>query len=59
MNTENTNHGNPKKEEVRHRIEKLDPNNNKNLPNKPEIKKLGKKVTDDGFEHRSSGDPVI
>jgi hypothetical protein len=43
-----------KKQEVSERIDKLDPNNNKNLPQKPEIRKRGKKIQDDGFEHRSS-----
>ncbi|HKR04558.1 MAG TPA: hypothetical protein VJY62_07965 [Bacteroidia bacterium] len=44
----------PKKEEVIERINNLDPNNNKNLQEKPLVKKRGKKVHDDGFEHRSS-----
>ena len=51
-----------KKENVHQRSEKLDPNNNKNLPQKPMVKKPGKKeVHDDGFEHRTSKettDPV-
>ena len=48
-----------KKKEVSSRIEKLDPNNNKNLPQKPVIKKDGDDIIDDGFEHRTSGDPLI
>jgi hypothetical protein len=43
-----------KKEEISKRIDKMDPNNNKNIEEKPLIKKLGKRVHDDGFEHRSS-----
>lgn len=43
-----------KKVEVSERIDKLDPNNNKNLPDTPLIKKRGKKIHDDGFEHRMS-----
>ena len=43
-----------KKEEASKRIEKLDPNNNKNLQQKPLIKKRGKIEHDDGFEHRTS-----
>lgn len=45
-----------KKEEVSKRAEKLDPNNNTNLPEKPIVKRRGKKVHDDNFEHRSSGE---
>lgn len=45
-----------KKEEVSKRAEKLDPNNNTNLPEKPLVKRRGKKVHDDNFEHRSSGE---
>jgi len=44
----------PEKKEVIERINDLDPNNNKNLPEKPLVKRRGKKVHDDGFEHRSS-----
>jgi hypothetical protein len=44
----------PKKAEVNHRNNKLDPNNNKNLPDKPIVKRRGKKMRDDGFEHRTS-----
>ena len=47
---------NQKKEQVSKRIEKLDPNNNKNLPDKKMIKKRGRKEHDDNFEHRSSGE---
>ena len=47
-----------KKEQVADRIDKLDPNNNKNLADKPLIKKRGKKVHDDGFEHRTSKETV-
>jgi|GEM_PF-3180774 len=51
-----------KKEEVQKRAEKLDPNNNINLPEKPVVKRQGKLEHDDGFEHRTSSDtadPVI
>jgi hypothetical protein len=47
---------NKKKEEVRKRVDKLDPNNNKNLEQKPIVKRRGKKVHDDGFEHRTSSE---
>lgn len=43
-----------KKERNLHRNESLDTNNNKNLPDKPLVKRRGKLVRDDGFEHRSS-----
>jgi hypothetical protein len=43
-----------KKKEVSKRNDSLDPNNNKNLPANPLIKKRGKKLRDDGFEHRLS-----
>jgi len=43
-----------KKVLVRKRINRLDPNNNKNLPQNPVIKRRGKKLRDDGFEHRTS-----
>jgi len=43
-----------RKDEARHRIDKLDPNNNINLPDKPVVKRRGKKIHDDGFEHRTS-----
>jgi hypothetical protein len=42
-----------KKKEVSKRSNKLDPNNNKNLPEMPVIIKRGKKVHDDGFEHKT------
>ncbi|MEO8151105.1 MAG: hypothetical protein ABI723_25960 [Bacteroidia bacterium] len=46
-----------KKTSVHERTEKLDPNNNKNLRQKPLIKKPGKKAEhDDGFEHRTSNE---
>ena len=43
-----------KKEKVAERIDKLDPNNNKNLEQNPVIEKDGKEIHDDGFEHRKS-----
>jgi hypothetical protein len=43
-----------KKKEVRKRINRLDPNNNINLPGHRLIRRRGKKVRDDGFEHRQS-----
>lgn len=43
-----------KKTEVIEQIEKMDTNNDKNLLKKPIIKRRGKKVHDDGFEHRTS-----
>lgn len=43
-----------KKIEVSGQIDKLDPNNNLNLSQKPLLRKKGKKVRDDGFEHRTS-----
>ena len=43
-----------KKREVSRRINRLDPNNNKNLPGKRIIRRRGKRVSDDGFEHRLS-----
>ena len=43
-----------KKKEVGKRNDSLDPNNNKNLPENPLIKKRGRKLRDDGFEHRLS-----
>ncbi|MFI5220070.1 MAG: hypothetical protein ACHQNT_11355 [Bacteroidia bacterium] len=48
-----------KKEQVSKRAEKLDPNNNKNLLQKPLIKKRGKKKHDDGFEHRLSKETSV
>lgn len=47
-----------KEEEVSKRVEELDPNNNKNLPNKKLVKRRGKKTHDDGFEHRTSEEIV-
>ena len=47
---------NQKKEQVSKRIEKLDPNNNKNLSDEKLIKKRGHKEHDDNFEHRTSGE---
>jgi len=43
-----------KKQEVSKRNDSLDPNNNKNLPANPLVKKRGRKLRDDGFEHRLS-----
>ena len=43
-----------KKEKSENRNNELDPNNNINLPDKPIVKRRGKKVHDDGFEHRTS-----
>ncbi|MEP7265903.1 MAG: hypothetical protein ABI772_15475 [Bacteroidota bacterium] len=45
-----------KKEKVSKRIDKLDPNNNKNKENSLIVKRRGKKVHDDGFEHRTSSE---
>jgi len=45
-----------KKEEAKKRIDKLDPNNNINLPGKRIVKRRGKKLHDDGFEHRTSSE---
>ena len=42
------------KEKVLKRLNKLDPNNNKNRKDRPVVKRRGKKVRDDGFEHRLS-----
>ncbi len=44
------------KELVHKRIEKLDPNNNKNLPKKPLVKHGEELIHDDGFEHRKSAE---
>ena len=44
------------KEQVKKRIDKLDPNNNKNLPQNPLIEKDGEIKSDDGFEHRTSAE---
>jgi len=43
-----------KKAKVLKRLNKLDPNNNKNVQGRPIVKRRGKKVRDDGFEHRTS-----
>lgn len=43
-----------KKTKVLKRLNKLDPNNNKNVKARPVIKRRGKRVRDDGFEHRTS-----
>jgi len=48
-----------KKEEVKNRIEKLDPNNNRNIPEQRLIGKKGKKIRDDGFEHRTSSETSV
>jgi hypothetical protein len=45
-----------KKSKVLKRLNKLDPNNNKNVRERPVVKRRGKKVRDDGFEHRTSGE---
>ena len=45
-----------KKPKVLKRLNKLDPNNNKNRKDRPVVKRRGKKVRDDGFEHRTSSE---
>lgn len=45
-----------KKKKVLKRLNKLDPNNNKNVRNRPLVKRRNKKVRDDGFEHRTSAE---
>lgn len=47
-----------KKEEVALRLDILDPNNNKDLPQRPVVKRRKKKVHDDGFEHRTSSETL-
>jgi hypothetical protein len=47
------------KDEAKARIDHLDPNNNKNVPGKPIVKRRGKKTSDDGFEHRSSDETAF
>ena len=47
-----------KKEKVEQQGNLLDPNNNKNIPSRPVIKRRGKKVNDDGFEHRASEETI-
>lgn len=54
MSTTKKNKVEQKKDEVKNRAEKLDPNNNKNLPGKPMVKHGKTKTNDDGFEHRTS-----
>ena len=54
MSTTKKNKVEQKKEEVKNRAEKLDPNNNKNLPGKRMVKHGKTKTIDDGFEHRTS-----
>jgi hypothetical protein len=48
-----------KKEEVITRNNKLDPNNNKNRPENKIVKRRGKRVRDDGFEHRTSDETAL
>ena len=47
-----------RKEEVTRQVNMLDPNNNKDLPQRPVVKRRGKKVHDDGFEHRASSETL-
>jgi len=47
-----------RKEEVATRVDLLDPNNNKDLPQRPIVKRRRKKVHDDGFEHRASSETL-
>jgi hypothetical protein len=47
-----------KKEEVSRQLNLSDPNNNKDIPQRPVVKRRGKKVHDDGFEHRSSAETI-
>ncbi len=47
------------KEQVNKRINKQDPNNNKNLPENPLVEKDGIVKRDDGFEHRTSNETAI
>jgi hypothetical protein len=47
-----------KKERVSKRINKLDPNNNKNLEDHKKVIRNGKKAVDDGFEHRKSSEGI-
>jgi len=46
------------KDEVEQQLNLLDPNNNKDIPSRPVVKRRGKKVNDDGFEHRSSEETI-
>jgi hypothetical protein len=48
-----------KKQVISKRNNKMDPNNNKNIPANPIIKKRGKKIHDDGFEHRTSKETSV
>ena len=48
-----------KKNEVINRVNKLDPNNNKNLEQKPIVIKRNKLRHDDGFEHRTSEETAL
>lgn len=45
-----------KKEKNSERNDKLDTNNNINKENTPIVKRRGKLVHDDGFEHRTSSE---
>jgi len=47
-----------KKDHVEKRIDKLDPNNNINKQEKSIVTRNGKKVKDDGFEHRKSEETI-
>lgn len=49
---------NTRKEQVTTQLNNLDPNNNKDLPQRPVVKRRGKKVHDDGFEHRTSSETI-
>jgi hypothetical protein len=49
---------NRQKEEIAMRSNMLDPNNNKDLPQRPVVKRRNKKVHDDGFEHRTSSETL-
>jgi hypothetical protein len=48
-----------KKQVISKRNNKMDPNNNKNIPANPIVKKRGKKIHDDGFEHRTSKETSV
>ena len=47
-----------KKEEVEMQLNANDTNNNKDLPQRPVVKRRRKRVHDDGFEHRASSETV-
>ena len=49
---------NLRKEEVAKRLDILDPNNNKDLPQRPVVKRRRKRVHEDGFEHRASSETL-